>query len=58
MQELVYALRLAPPENLAVLLRAHSVHDGHCSACRTIWPCTLWSAATAASRPVPVKTPG
>ena len=54
-QELVRTLRQSPPDNLADLLRAHSCHAGHCSACHTIWPCTLWSAATAATRPLVAK---
>jgi hypothetical protein len=54
MQELVRAFRMAPPDKLAALLRSHSVVAGHCDACHTIWPCTLWSAATKASRPTPV----
>lgn len=52
MQELVHTLRMAPPENLAALLRQHSHQAGHCPSCHTIWPCTLWSAATAATRPI------
>lgn len=52
MQELIETLRRVPREKLADFLRAHSCHGGHCSTCRTVWPCTLWSAGTAATRPV------
>jgi len=57
MQELVHTLSLAPPENLATLLRKHSVHAGHCDSCHTVWPCTLWAAATAASRRMTAPLP-
>lgn len=50
MAELIKTLRATPPENLAKLLRDHSPIASHCPACHTIWPCTLWSAGTAATR--------
>jgi hypothetical protein len=51
MQELIKTLRQVPRENLTTFLRAHSCHGHHCDTCHTVWPCTLWSAGTAATRP-------
>lgn len=53
MQVLVTTLRSTTPEKLAQFLRAHSPVSSHCPACRTVWPCTLWAAGQAASRPKP-----
>ena len=51
MTELIRFLRTyTPPENLAKLLLQHAPMASHCPACHTTWPCTLWSAAQAASR--------
>ena len=51
MIELVKLLRTAvPPDNLAKLMHAHAPTASHCPACRTVWPCTIWAAAAAASR--------
>lgn len=53
MAELIKLLRTAvPPEKLAKLLLDHAPLASHCPACHTTWPCTLWSAAQAASRRV------
>lgn len=52
MLEIVRSLRwFTPLENLEKLLREHEGVDGHCPRCRTVSPCTLWSAAMAARRP-------
>jgi hypothetical protein len=51
MQEIVRALRTAPPARLEKMVREHRVDlSGHCPLCRTVG-CTLYSAALAARRP-------
>lgn len=49
MSELVKTLRRhTTPERLEKLLREHLPMHGHCGKCRTVGPCTLYTAALAA----------
>lgn len=49
MTELIRTLASAPRDKLAEFLRTHTPANGHCPACRTTWPCTLWTAGAAAN---------
>jgi hypothetical protein len=49
--EVIHTLHhYTPPEKLLQLLSEHEGVTGHCSRCRVIAPCTLWTAAMAARR--------
>lgn len=57
LNEAIRTLRwFTPPENLAKLLSEHEGDGGHCPRCHTVSPCTLWTLAMAARRPVPSKS--
>jgi hypothetical protein len=49
--ELVRTLRWnTPRENLEQMIVDHAPVNGHCRCCRTVSPCSLYTAATKARR--------